>query len=204
MNKQQALSRLSSLENEAKELRRIIEEENKGWEIVEISNAGFIYSPYESYMPKGCKIHSVRRLSDGETYSFNEEVNSTWGYQTITGFLVNGDEMIVEFKTCRNPLSRIRKLPKRTALFTTEDGLDVFEGGTFWYKGDDWTAKETIIFNGEIWNKKLPCFSTKEKCEEYILLNKPCLSVKEVKDVIGIYHEKSVVNTLIEIAKSKM
>lgn len=136
------------------------------------------------------KIHSVKRISDGVVFSVGDEVDSTWGKQIITDFEIYKDvSMIVGFKTCKNPLEKIRKLPERTKLFTTEDGVDVFEGGEYWYLPTTRAAdsfkpyKCTYASKGEATPMTWLYFSTEEKAKEYITLNKPVLSLNDILEV---------------------
>lgn len=71
-------------------------------------------------------------------------------------------------------------------LFKTEDGKEIYEGdNTF---GID-EKYQFLKFNGWVWkknespNKLHKHFSTKEKAEEYIIMNKPCLSINDVLSV---------------------
>ena len=75
-------------------------------------------------------------------------------------------------------------------LFTTEDGVDIFEGDKVYYiETNDTTENSfkvneyTIQYSGRfLSDNTLHSFSTKEKAEEYILLNKPVLSLNDVMD----------------------
>jgi len=78
-------------------------------------------------------------------------------------------------------LSDLSKVKK--PLFTTEDGVDIFEGDTYWWvtKLTYWcnfTNNVKISFYHD--TEKYWYFSTKEAAEEYILMNKPCLSLNDV------------------------
>ncbi len=78
-------------------------------------------------------------------------------------------------------------------LFTTEDGVDIFEGDTFYYvkfkenRNSYGRVFEIVIADrpGCIYEPQYEkYFSTKEKAEEYILMNKPVLSLNDIfKDV---------------------
>ena len=96
-----------------------------------------------------------------------------------------GRELLETFKRLRTP---------KPVLFVTEDGVEirddvdyyvVFLSGWFSYE----PYKDIIVVHGDIQraNYKDECktFSTKEKAEEYILMNKPCLSLQEVYKVLN-------------------
>lgn len=84
-------------------------------------------------------------------------------------------------------------------LFKTEDGVDIFEGDKYWviiinlnHLTNPWIAKSHICD----WNNpKIPPlgtiqFSTKEVAEEYILMNKPCLSINNIAEVYVTANKK--------------
>jgi hypothetical protein len=74
----------------------------------------------------------------------------------------------------------LNKANKKQKIFTSADGVDIFEGDkvygvNFGFTGTFDTFQLEIAAK-ESWFK----FSTKEKAEEYILLNKPCLSINDL------------------------
>lgn len=133
-----------------------------------------------------CKIHSVRRIEDNEVFSVGDEVKHyLGGVNSITSFTVHNNQLRVnhELVNSYSFLQNIQKIKEPIPLFTTVDGKDIYEGCEYWkttvlegcWKCDKTTAKK----------RKYPppsyfkCFSTKENCEEYILMNKPVLSVND-------------------------
>lgn len=92
-----------------------------------------------------------------------------------------------EFKyfSTRENAEKYLKENKPKKLFTTEDGIDIFEDDNyqsvlingFIFKGE-FTAKYPN--NGNFTSSACKTFSTKEAAEEYILMNKPCLSINDV------------------------
>jgi len=73
-------------------------------------------------------------------------------------------------------------------LFTTEDDIDIFEGDEFFrvwninneLKTDSYKCFASIHYNAKHMLKTVPHFSTKKAAEEYILMNKPCLSINDI------------------------
>src|SRR5690606_17070140 len=72
---------------------------------------------------------------------------------------------------------------KSKALFRTEDGVDIYVGDRIStvllsdmeiFTADGLAGRDTRPVEG------FKYFSTKEKAEEYILMNKPCLSVADI------------------------
>lgn len=132
------------------------------------------------------QIHSVKRLSDDEVFTIGDKLET--GIikkfylpdniqKEITIHVTKDDEdtYLSEAKHIKQP------------LFTTEDGVDIFEDDTFvivnkfdlYICNSNVTSKE--IYN-KIWDGSdgYLQFSTKEKAEEYILMNKPCLSLNDI------------------------
>ena len=88
-------------------------------------------------------------------------------------------------------------------LFTTEDGVDVFEGSICWIVGPHffsmykWTNPTSIPL---IFNEKY--FSTEEAAKEYILMNKPCLCINDLMKASSITYCN--LTALKELVKSKL
>jgi hypothetical protein len=109
------------------------------------------------------------------------------------------------------------KIIEKQPLFKTEDGVDIFEKDNYYVVyfeegnrlplprgaklfGIDGPYIAEPLKEGEFWSKNAKMFSTKEKAEEYVLLNKPCLSVKDVLR-IGITKPYQEYKTFIEQLK---
>lgn len=94
----------------------------------------------------------------------------------------------------------------KVKLFTTEDGVDIYEYDLFYRVNPDvWKITEEKAFEKRTpelvkqysWFK---FFSTRAMAEEYILMNKPLLSVKEVFQHLNLGN----LNSLKQYAKSKL
>lgn len=112
------------------------------------------------------------------------------------------------------------KLPtKKQPLFTTEDGVEIMKydkttlvykvrkenftiisNYAYQYSENSIAARENKLYSG--------LFSTKEVAEEYILMNKPCLSIKEIFSLLKILDNGSNENyqsgKLRKLVKSKL
>jgi len=84
-----------------------------------------------------------------------------------------------------------RYIDKNKKLFTTEDGVDIFEGTSpkvyIVHRVNDFSIKECVkkeVKSGSF-SDKMYYFSRKENAEKYILMNKPCLSIN---DIINLAH----------------
>ena len=154
------------------------------------------------------KIHSIKRLSDGEIFTIGDKVvgynNSIAKIKTID--LVG--EISLNIGTDKHEGFSLKNLKKsKQPLFTTEDGVDIFEGDEYFYINsnfrDPWNIINTKadcpeMINVEDLNYKR--FSTKEKAEEYILMNKPLLSLSDVWDNLKVKYQKEV----LKFVKSKL
>ena len=170
----------------------------KDYEILSLIEGKVIY-PCDKYSKDfinqlfntlGINIHSVKR-NDGEIFTIGDKVigynNSITKIKTID--LVG--EVSLNIGTDKHEGFSLNSLKKaKQPLFTTEDGVDIFEGDkyypvnkTYWIVNE---PENTCKINYETYHKNTNNFSTKEKAEEYILMNKPVLSLKEIKETTTI------------------
>ena len=95
-----------------------------------------------------------------------------------------------------------KKYPK--PLFTTKDGVDIFKDDYYYPVEKSYYYLHEKQTNHHCTNEdKFWIFSTKEKAEEYILFNKPCLSINDVnvlKNIVFANWDK----TLKDLVKSKI
>ena len=142
-------------------------------------------------------IYSVKRISDNKIFTIGDSY----------------EDLIIEkmFMSVAGDIFTTYKPKIKKPLFTTEDAVDIFEG-------DSYYAVNTTFFNNygsqKAFDKKSPdltpfwqsnrsvCkyFSTKEKAEDYILLNKPCLSYGEVQEYLKVKD----CNKVLDLAQSKI
>lgn len=164
-------------------------EDNKEWEILEYG-----YRQNNENKPEEKYIYSVRRKKDNCVFTVGERFSNNAGgiytEEEIKSFYVKGEVMCVRTGVGEDfshySLSAIQKLPiteqPKPVLFTTVDGVGIRAHETFWYVGDAWNVCETKLTEDERWtNLVAKSFSTKDLSEQYILDNKPCLSVNEIK-----------------------
>jgi hypothetical protein len=160
------------------------------WEIVAYDYCGQAVSATNSLINfYKYPIHSVRRLSDGEAFSIGDEVeyellNKKNYKAVIESFDAINDNMYV----CGNPFSfciniaDLKKVTKPTPLFKTEDGVEIFDGEAFVYYVSNFRIRARKAKNmANMSNKR---FSNENAAEEYILMNKPLLSVNDVYGIV--------------------
>lgn len=144
-------------------------------------------------------IYSVQRLSDGEIFTIGDQVRyvdpSSYKYFIIFDiYITSADRILLRSKGCQicKYLEKVKLIAK--PLFKTEDDVNIFEHSvyhsvylpTFEYVGRHIAE---IPNNGKYTNRDTcKTFSTKEKAEEYVLMHKPCLSIKEIAPIFGMYH----------------
>jgi hypothetical protein len=132
-------------------------------------------------------IHSIKRLSDNVVFTVGDKVkqsnvqhNNTF---TITRFEfdVNNKHLLV----VSNGGIKLHKIEHcKTPLFTTEDGVEIFENNhpiLYWVKLKKYSLgidEQNTLHCPDLINYKY--FSTKEAAEEYIVMNKPCLSINDL------------------------
>ena len=163
----------------------------KDYEILSVitNNNKFIEKVYnqDATIEPYWKIHSVKRLSDSIVFKVGDEVLSktcSVPNKILSIELINNKIRLYPRNSFYN-LEDIKKVKQK--LFTTEDGVDIFEGDTIYEIFPTFTIYETKWYNyygknGKPLKNKI-YFSTKEKAEEYILMNKPVLSLKDVANI---------------------
>ena len=188
----------------------------KDYEILEVKGKYGAVSSYIEILDSDLKdktIFKIKRLSDGEIFTIGDITN----YDIIKKIKVNNDSFCIITKDYDlwNKSKTIVNFCKQP-IFKTEDCVDIFEGDNiYWVNINTFEKVNCNKYNddlGEIsikslLSKKYECkavgFSTKEKAEEYILLNKPCLSYNEVLNATKI-RNKNTFETLKDLVKSKI
>jgi len=146
----------------------------------------------DSCIQVGCKIFSVLRKSDNVTFSVGEKVLDASSQRTIKSFTIDdawvGKMMVTfnEYSLNRTSIMNISKLPpERTKLFTTQDGVDVYDGMELYSVGKltfdiGMVGKLTTTLIQKGHHDYYLYFSTRDKAIDFKILNQPCLSVNDV------------------------
>jgi hypothetical protein len=173
------------------------------------------------------KIYSIKRLSDNEIFTIGDKITSSLfskltDIDIIKHFYIPDENFCkiwtnifnindIIFGTNKFWQSNLHHTIKvKQPLFTTEDGVDIFEGDEFYFLQKDWLKYlnnygKLIASKGTIAELAYKRFSTKEKAEEYILLNKPCLSLKDIEFAISkTNNAEEKRNKLKDLVKSKI
>lgn len=156
-------------------------------------------------------IYSVKRLSDGEIFTVGDIVkqsniihNNTFIIRAFE-FNINKEHLLVIGNGGIN-ISKIEKL--KEVLFKTEDHVAVFKGDIVhlvnsWFEYSSITVGEKTLLLFP--NRKM--FSTKEKAEEYIIMNKPCLSINDINKPGDIFENNLntfYIDRLKELVKKRL
>lgn len=164
------------------------------------------------------KITLVKRLNDGEIFSIGDKVKNPANLSfTITSFYLDchNDKMLCNGDRIGNGRISINKITKISPILTTEDGVDIYEDDTVYSVEVEPflcnNIRHILVFSNtkELYPRRKFFFS-KEKAEEYIILHKPCLSIKEIAPIIGRVNEgtyidlEKLTNRLTELVKSKI
>lgn len=156
----------------------------------------------------GFTIHSVKRLSDGEIFTVGDKYNwkSNKNRTNIirqilledNKILIHDSEYISEEYDA--DLDQIEKV--KQPLFTTEDGVDIYKGNTYYYINTGFIGETQEVKNAICpIMKGAYTFSTKQAAEEYIIMNKPCLSYSDLERLIGA---KGTLLRIEELVKQKL
>jgi hypothetical protein len=160
-------------------------------------------------------IHSIKRLSDGEIFTIGDKITGKSKYNcTINIIELNPNCNQIMFNRLDEGIDLVNAKHYKQPLFKTEDGVDIFEGMSFYYVCEELELYNTICCYDEdikLYNNS-KFFSTKEKAEEYIIMNKKVLSLNDIFDnCINIPNtriskaaETAILNSLKKIVKNKL
>lgn len=170
------------------------------------------------------KIHSVKRLSDGEIFTVGDRAmtEGSRGGHSIRQFRIKQmcnvrtpipgifakdgiDRIWIDWEEgCGgNWLESTVKL--KQPIFLTHDGEDIFEGDTVWYVNKESYSYSCFeAYSGIKFHSNLNAyFLTKEAAESYLIDNKPCLSFR---DCCEVFERVSITrgSALMEKVKQKL
>jgi hypothetical protein len=147
----------------------------------------------EQYLLKeGWNIYSVKRLSDGEVFCLGDicfptstpsnklPISEIW-------FTQSGD-LRLSSDNYTMSIGGLTKYEEPKVLFTTTDGVNIFKNqpyyGVYTKTFQLEYLEEGIDYelSNDDFDETYITFSTKEKAQEYILMNKPVLSLNDLLD----------------------
>lgn len=161
----------------------------------------------------GNKIHSIKRLSDSEIFTIGDKTYDG----KITKFELNNNNSINVFIENVTWIKLDLLIKSKTPLFKTEDGVDIFEGDKLYSICNMLNIKKHRLFNARyddntllnnriFFNSDYKHFSTKEKAEEYIIENKPVLSLNDILNLKkkGFARNSTIFHEVKELVKQKI
>ncbi len=161
----------------------------KDYEILEVKGKYGAISSYIEKLDNDLKdktIFKIKRLSDGEIFTIGDKLEHN---MVIESFKFenfgNGEKLTAQDKNGGRFLNELKKVKQK--LFTTEDGVDIFKGDlVVCFDKDSFCIRnKTYLFKEHDKNDKTYLFfSTKEKAEEYILYNKPLLTLRDIDELL--------------------
>lgn len=149
-------------------------------------------------------IYSIKRLSDGEVFTVGDKVS--YGSEIIIEVakiqLFQNDLFLVN--STNNKSCYLRKAKKLKPLFTTIDGIDIYNGDKYFYlddKNNIWECNYAQLEHG----LSTKNFSTKEAAEKYILMNKLVFSVNDIAEIVkesGLV-EENILNSVVKVLQNQ-
>ena len=99
----------------------------------------------------------------------------------------------------------------KTPILTTEDGINIFQGDSYYYVNKNNLHIDFVVSADKKFDSKkedMLDFKHKENAEEYILMNKPILSLNNLLSVWGsdveMYKESILFQNFKNLAKTKL
>lgn len=158
-------------------------------------------------------IHSVKRLSDGEIFTIGDRITGKSKYNCIINIIeLNLACNQIMFNRLDEGIDLLNAKHIKKPLFTTEDGVDIFEGDNYYFVNTNLDFKAytgTIMKGMTATNPDTKKFSTKKAAENYIKMNKPCLSLQNVLEItnkmISFHPDREIIKReLTKIVKQKL
>ena len=144
-------------------------------------------------------IKSVKRLSDGEIFTIGDIINTKVDNKYKQGIIeiieINlgiNDNFFKDkltFKTKTGFVVIDIAVKSKQPLFTTEDGVDIYERDMYYYVTESGKEVYTIFAKNEKpLSEKGKRFSTKEAAENYIYIHEKRYSISDIVDAIPSFH----------------
>lgn len=174
---------------------------------------------YEVISTNNQGVQSIVRLSDGQVFKIGDIIDGHTVKNVIIISIIEVGDKIIGFRFYSevpgNPyvLLRDAKISIKKVIITTEDGKDLFiydivyavdsRFGYYFIKIDQYT----------IFIEETKYFSTEILAKQYIIFNKPCISIMELVLELKSNHptlnlnakkRKEIAESLVKLVKSKI
>jgi hypothetical protein len=154
-------------------------------------------------------IRVVKRLSDGEIFKLGDVIKTyknSPNHRINSISLATGQDSLfqgiwIRYDGGSQQFSNTIKVKDK--LFTTEDGVDIYMDDRFWFIERDGYRifnVEAISSSGK--NPLTRYFSTEEAAQKYLLKNKECLSLDDIRRTLSLTAPQ--INSLITLINSKL
>ncbi len=171
-------------------------------------------------------IYAIKRLSDGEIFTIGDAVQlipGNWQSSNCKISKIDIKDNNIIFTITDNVASvsysqgiQAWRKAKKKVLFTTEDGVEIFDNDNevFIPQISDWSGILPMLACYVVAAKdkkdKSKVFAFRKNAEQFILMNKPCLSITDVFsisreiDFEAVEEENKFENSLKELVKSRL
>lgn len=165
---------------------------------------------------KGAEIYSVKRVADNLEFSVDEIAVVNMCVPTDVK-IKKFEEKEIEFSArkyilvtleqygstqeLKLDLSELTKKKEKQSLFTTEDGVYIFDSDCFYGLNETWHTARVCGAQEDSEKRFWKTFSTNEKLEEYILQHQEKLSLADLEPFLQYY---VIWKDIIELAKQKL
>jgi len=144
------------------------------------------YNPLDDYKASGTKIHSVKRLSDGEIFTVGDLItgHSHTDARAIEEIKIRYDGSIgLEQKHGSTELIYATKA--KNPIFLTHDGKDIFAGDKVWWVRKDSSYYDSLISVPwmQFYSNLNAYFLTEEAALNYINKNKVLFTTEDGVDI---------------------
>lgn len=217
-----------NIENHSEFWQEIFE---KDYEILSfMDNLNIITNNLGGQHEKNClnnkhfNIHSVKRLSDGEVFTIGDKTCTPGNIYPIAEFTISDTENTIlvssYYENSRSGSYNIRLknvIKSKKPLFITEDGVDIFEGDYFCRVGRPNSGHAFQCWDGDRNNKATPVyshvsmneynyhFSSVKVANDFIIFNKPCLSINDITyGLNSSYITSNMLQELIQKVQEKI
>lgn len=171
------------------------------------SKLGIYPEPLESHW----RINSIKRLSDKEIFTLGDIIDGISHRNVkINSIESNPNCNQIMFNRLDEGIDLLNARKSQQPLFTADDGVDIYKGDTYCFVtvggSEPWKVKKHIAN----WDSKatIPLgqvqFSNAEKAEEWVLWNKPCISLNDVHQTTLSSCYADILDNLKEIVKSRL
>jgi hypothetical protein len=152
-------------------------------------------------------IHSVKRLLDNEIFTIRDKIMITENITRIKTIKLHHNNLYIYDNA--NQSSNLKHITKVNFLFKTKDGFKIKKNDKYYALYSNFNYLHQIAINNYEYDNAHLRFAKENNLKEYILTNKICLSINDIKSCINetsidIDNEHELNYQLIELVKKKI